>query len=244
MKTLLTVSAGLVAALLVGAALAQQPDQPRQVQGRGGFGFGGPFGTALLNALDTDGDREISAEEIENASKALAKLDKDGNGKLTSDELRVVRPRPDADTLVAGMLERSDKNGDGKISGDEITDRMRAFAERVDTDDDGALTKEELKKYYSNGPGSGGRGSGPGEFLSRFFEQNDKNGDGKLAGDEITDRMKRLVERFDADADGVLTKKEIESELQNMNARPSGEGRGGRRRPNGEDRSRDRPDVN
>ncbi len=42
----------------------------------------------LNAALDANGDDVISAEEIENAVAALKKLDKNGDGKLTSDELR------------------------------------------------------------------------------------------------------------------------------------------------------------
>ena len=73
---LLTVSAG------VSLTLAQQP----------GPGPGGPGGMMrrlpVMQALDEDGDGEISADELANASAALAALDKDGNGKLTLDELR------------------------------------------------------------------------------------------------------------------------------------------------------------
>ena len=42
----------------------------------------------LIIALDANRDGEISAEEIENATAALKKLDKNGDGKLTRDELR------------------------------------------------------------------------------------------------------------------------------------------------------------
>ena len=42
----------------------------------------------LLRALDSDHDGVISAEEIRNASSALLTLDKNGDGRLTSDELR------------------------------------------------------------------------------------------------------------------------------------------------------------
>ncbi len=42
----------------------------------------------LMAALDTDGNGELSATELENASKSLATLDKDGNGVLSPEELR------------------------------------------------------------------------------------------------------------------------------------------------------------
>jgi hypothetical protein len=42
----------------------------------------------VLAALDADKNGEISAEEIDNAAAALKKLDKNGDGKLTEEELR------------------------------------------------------------------------------------------------------------------------------------------------------------
>jgi hypothetical protein len=47
----------------------------------------------LINVLDANHDGVIDEDEIKNASEALRKLDKNGDGKLTMDELRP--PRPD-----------------------------------------------------------------------------------------------------------------------------------------------------
>jgi hypothetical protein len=45
-----------------------------------------------MEALDANHDGVIDASEIANASAALKKLDKNGDGKLTPDELRPHRP--------------------------------------------------------------------------------------------------------------------------------------------------------
>jgi hypothetical protein len=45
-------------------------------------------------ALDTNGDGIIDEQEIANAPEALKKLDKNGDGKLTPDELRPPLPPP------------------------------------------------------------------------------------------------------------------------------------------------------
>jgi hypothetical protein len=59
----------------------------------------------LMKALDADGDRTISAEEIAGASEALKTLDKNDDGKLDAEEIRPPHPprpprgldgRPDA----------------------------------------------------------------------------------------------------------------------------------------------------
>ena len=44
-----------------------------------------------MMALDTDKNGELSAKEIENAARALAKLDKNEDGKLDREELRPQR---------------------------------------------------------------------------------------------------------------------------------------------------------
>ena len=61
-----------------------------QFGGRGGQGGPGGFLRMfpVMAALDSDGNGEISPEEIKGAVAALKKLDKNKDGKLTEDELR------------------------------------------------------------------------------------------------------------------------------------------------------------
>ncbi|MCA9013362.1 MAG: hypothetical protein KDB01_26615, partial [Planctomycetaceae bacterium] len=51
-----------------------------------------PMPNPLVAALDTNGDREISAEELQAATASLLKLDKNSDGKLTDDEMRPPHP--------------------------------------------------------------------------------------------------------------------------------------------------------
>jgi len=93
----------LIALALVGSAtflIAQDnlppQDGPRGPGGPGGQGGPGARGNRppppLVAALDANHDGVIDADEIANASKALKKLDKNGDGKLTQEELRLPRP--------------------------------------------------------------------------------------------------------------------------------------------------------
>jgi hypothetical protein len=70
----------------------QQPP-PQDGQGRGpGMNGHRPPPSPLFLALDVNHDGVIDADEIANASAALKTLDKNGDGKLTQDELRPPRP--------------------------------------------------------------------------------------------------------------------------------------------------------
>lgn len=147
-------------------------------EGRGPGGRGGRDMMRMLPvmaALDADGDGVISAEEINNAPAALRKLDKNGDGKLTEDELRPNFPQggpggrgfgerggpggfggPSPDEIVKQLLE-FDKNGDGQLSKSEVPERMSGLFERGDTNKDGVLSKEELRKLAEAQAGRGPR---------------------------------------------------------------------------------------
>jgi Ca2+-binding EF-hand superfamily protein len=98
----------------------------------------------VLAALDADHDAEISLDEIKRAPAALKTLDKNGDGRLTIDELL---PDPTA-SWAAQLIFAYDKNGDGVLSKDERSSerdvRVRALLDRADRNHDGVVTEEEL----------------------------------------------------------------------------------------------------
>lgn len=76
---------------LVAASAFSQPPRQRPGGGPQERGMGRPGEMPkhpLMEALDTDGDGTLSAEEIRNASKSLLKLDKNKDGKITAEEMR------------------------------------------------------------------------------------------------------------------------------------------------------------
>ena len=142
---------------------ARRMQRPGSGPEAGGFpgGFpGGPMGMMqmlpLMKVLDTDQDGLLSATEIANASKTLLQLDKNGDGTISSEEMR---PDPSAvmgglagagpggpmnGQMMAKMFESRDKNGDGKLTGDEIPERIQDKLKMIDKDGDGAITKAEF----------------------------------------------------------------------------------------------------
>lgn len=183
-----------VVALLSGT-LAMAQEGGRGPGGRGGFGN---FPNPLFEALDSNSDGVISAEELQNAAAALKKLDRDGDGKLTREEVRPQfgqfggrpgenppggfgrggeggPPTFNVESFVARLMER-DANKDGKLNAEELGERSARLLETGDKNGDGSLDAEELKAVAESmaarfREGGGGRfGGRPGEGGSRGGE--------------------------------------------------------------------------
>ena len=101
------------------------------------------------------------------------------------------------------------------------------------------------------GRGGGGGGRGGGGFdPAAIFAQRDADGDGKLAGDEISGRMRENIEAMDTDGDGAITLEEFQARMQQFRGggggggggrRGGGGGGGGRRGGGGDEGGSERP---
>jgi len=136
----------------------------------------------------------------------LMALDKDGDGKVTKEEL----PEP-----MQRVLQRGDANGDGAIDREEAEELV-----------------EQLRRDRPEG-GAGGPGGPGGEgFVERVMKL-DRDGDGKVTKDEMPEWMReRILERADANGDGAIDKEEAEKMAEQFQRRgdgpPPGAGRGDR----------------
>ena len=97
-----TTAIGLALALAALTVGAQEPGAPPPADlgphGQEARGAGGPGGERrhpippIMAALDLNGNGIIEAEEIAKAVDSLKTLDKNGDGKLTPDEIMPPRP--------------------------------------------------------------------------------------------------------------------------------------------------------
>jgi Ca2+-binding EF-hand superfamily protein len=223
-------------ALAIVPVAAQPPDGP------GGFGAGGRPMNPVLRALDTDGNGEISAIELEKATESLRALDLNKDGKLSDDELRPPPPvggpgpggrgpgagpgggpAPSTEEVVNRYLSL-DANKDGKLSKDEIPERMQGLLTRADADGDGIVTKDELTRMTERQTAVSNRGSAsePGRGPGGPAGRGGPPGFGPANPQAFVDRALE----FDADQDGKLNKEELARLAEQM-----GPGRGGRGGP-------------
>ena len=161
-----------------------------------------------LRTLDADNDGNITLAEASAAGPAgpggnpevdrmMKELDKNGDGKLTADE---VPPQ------MMPMLQGADKNGDRAIDRDELA---------------AAMQQNPFRRGPGGfPPGANGRGADPrtGQFL-----KHDVNNDGRLTFEEIPRSMRGAFRpQDDLNGDGAIDP----AELQAVIARLGGAARG------------------
>lgn len=120
-----------------------------------------------------------------------------------------------------------DTNGDGVIDAQELANAT-ASLKKLDRNNDGKLTEEEVRPAFGGRGGPGGPGGGQAnveEIVARML-QFDRNADGKLSRDELPERMAGMMDRGDTDKDGFLSRDEL---LQLARAQAQAGGGGGER---------------
>jgi Ca2+-binding EF-hand superfamily protein len=243
MKMLMT----LVAAGVVGAGAAAG----LVAQNRGAEGFGPPgsrIAAALdadrdgvisadeirssvtaLKTLDHNGDGRLSADEWRPAFGPGGPVGPGGRGDGAPGGRRGRgeevggpggAPSISSDDL-ADVLMAFDRNADGKLDRAEVPERFQGLFNHADANQDGVLTKEELKQSATatvqadnDGGRRGGREFGPGgrgpggRGVDPLLRALDTDGDGVLSTEEIAGAPVSLI-ALDANHDGRLSAEEF-----------------------------------
>ena len=77
------------------------------------------------------------------------------------------------------------------------------------------------------GGGGGGQERDPDAIIESIFTRADANEDGKLTGDEISERLAERLDTVDTDGNGEVSKEEFTTSLKAMMERRGGQGGGG-----------------
>lgn len=164
---------------------------------------------AAFTALADDSERKKRmertvdiAEMKAGAAERFAKVDTDGDGKVTPEEFAAVRgDAPGADRRKA-MRERMERRSRDRRG--EMRRQMRGMLgdeafEAADGDGDGKLSKEEVRGLPKAARSVAQR---------RAFDRIDSNGDGVLTVSELSPRV-AMLEKADADGDGKVNREEM-----------------------------------
>lgn len=99
---------------------------------------------------------------------------------------------------------------EGDITKDEMVDNATERFERLDTNDDGFLSRDEVES------------AGEGRFAQaadRLFDRQDTNQDGMVSLEEALAHSEARFDEADADGDGILTEEERAAARQEMRQR-------------------------
>ena len=148
----------------------------------------------LMAKLDTNGDGKISKEEFAAVRAGVfQKLDKNGDGYIEPNELPQAKRR--ALGLVLRRLKRMDTNGGGRISKDEWKGRPAVFA-KLDRNADGFIEPWELRET--------GRRAVAGKVVAAL-KRMDTDGDGRISKKEWKGRPE-VFAKLDRNGDGYIDK--------------------------------------
>ncbi len=153
---------------------------PGRGKGKGKPGPGGkgkPSPEMVLKHLDKDGNGSISKSEApERMASHFDKLDANGDGAVTLDELKAAfkkrgergerggrgpggkgfggkgRPTPE------DFIKRFDKDGNGTVSRGELPEKMQQKFDKIDQNSDGAIDVNEVKALFAKHAAKGGKG--------------------------------------------------------------------------------------
>lgn len=147
----------------------------------------------FIRHFDQDGDGLVSAQEFPGEADRFSRLDIDGDG--TIDEAEAPKCPPRNGHHVKVMAYEFDADGDGELSLDEFPGPLDHF-DRMDSDEDGFLSIEELQDGMPGVPRGGG------------FAGDDADGDGMVSQAEFSGPAE-LFDRLDANGDGYVTRDEV-----------------------------------
>lgn len=203
----------IAAAASASVASAQEP-QPGAMNSPGAMRYQMPsFGD-----LDKNKDKKISRDEFPGMlpPQAFDRLDENKDGFIDEEEFGRSRGRMmggprSGETLTKYM----DANRDSKVSRDEFAKITQIF-DALDADKSGDLSQEELNRFFQAINETQTQATG-GVDVNNLFQNTDKNKDGKLTTDEMTDE--RLFKALDLNKDGSVPRDEAEQALKQINER-------------------------
>ena len=114
-------------------------------QGKGRMGKN--FNRPTFAEIDKNSDGQIAKDEVwGRLSVHFDQLDTDKSGTLSSEELSALKKGRAGKDFKRPTFAEMDKNGDGALAKEEVGGRLAADFDKLDTDDNGTLSADELSQ--------------------------------------------------------------------------------------------------
>ncbi|MEK7483307.1 MAG: EF-hand domain-containing protein [Planctomycetota bacterium] len=170
--------------------------------------------------LDQNQDNQVNEEELKKSMEYLKEMkeghplfnrfDKDGDGKVTAEELEAVPPK------FKQKVMENDLNKDGNITlGEYLNSISGGIFKKMDKNKDEALDEQEVKneKLFQALDQDKNKSLTRDEFknaaFSKFFTSYDKNQDRVVTAEEYLNENKARFQKADKNKDGAITKDEV-----------------------------------
>ena len=101
----------------------------------------------LIKERDTNVDEVLSIDEAGSFKDVFSKIDTDGDGQVTADELNTAYFASQVYQTPSSMISSNDTNGDGTLSIDELGISQDNFS-KIDTNSDGRASSDELNAAH------------------------------------------------------------------------------------------------
>lgn len=180
----------------------------------------------FFEQADANRDKSLTLEELRKGQENLRRLTGINPPTKTQTPNAPNRGPGAGDGALFGAL---DANGDGAISSEELAaaaDSLKKF----DRDGDGQITRREMLMAAAAGrPATRPAAQNPQQARERF-KALDKNGDGKLAQDELPPFLQNRFDKLDGNADGFVDQQELRRGAEGLRRRLRNQG-GPERRP-------------
>jgi len=155
----------------------------------------------FLQTYDKDKDGMLSREEVpERYRHNFARIDTNKDGKLSREELRkgaaYLHSRRRPSDVVFHLVEMSDCD---ECCAEEL-ERVFSFLRKIDTNNDGKISADELKAA---------REALAGARVDRIMKELDIDKDGKLSREEARGQIKKHFADLDTNKDGFIDRAEM-----------------------------------
>ncbi len=146
-RTKVLIVSGIAVSLLAGAGYAYN----RHGDGHHGKGHFKLLAMEMFDSVDADGDGKLTQAEIDQVrNDRHAKYDANGDGNLGLEEFaglwqETTRP------LTVRVFQVLDRDGDAIITRAEYDRPLASIVERLDRDDDGALSMNDRRRGRRHG---------------------------------------------------------------------------------------------